>query len=158
MEWMVQTIKQIMIKNAENAWLALLIFRSTDIPGINKSPSEMLSRCKFRTNIPMVDVHQKSNESEIERLMEKRQSLPQTGKELSKIPVRNRVLYEKNPDASKVKRPKWCKGTVSNRQNPRKYEILTDNDCIVTRSRHHIKNYFTHSGRVVRAPNRLIES
>ena len=39
-ERMVQTIKQIINKNAENTWLAMLIFRATDIPGINKSPSE----------------------------------------------------------------------------------------------------------------------
>ena len=44
-EQMVQTIKQILVKNAENAWLAMLIFRSTDIPGVNKSPSEILNGC-----------------------------------------------------------------------------------------------------------------
>ena len=38
-ERMVQTIKQIMTKNADSAWMAMLIYRSTDIPGINKSPS-----------------------------------------------------------------------------------------------------------------------
>ena len=42
-ERMVQTIKQIMNKNAENTWLAMLIFRATAIPGINKSPSEILN-------------------------------------------------------------------------------------------------------------------
>ena len=42
-EQMVQTIKQILVKNAENAWLAMLI--STDIPGVNKSPSEILNGC-----------------------------------------------------------------------------------------------------------------
>ena len=42
-ERMVQTIKQIMHKNADNAWLAMLIFRATDIPGINKSPSKILN-------------------------------------------------------------------------------------------------------------------
>ena len=61
-ECMVQTIKQIMIKNAENAWLAILIFQATGIPGINKSLSEILNLRKYRTNIPMVDMHQKSNE------------------------------------------------------------------------------------------------
>ena len=30
---MVQTIKQIIIKNADDVWLAMLIFRATDIPG-----------------------------------------------------------------------------------------------------------------------------
>ena len=51
-ERMVQTFKQIMHKNADNAWLAMLIFRATDIPGINKSPSEILNGRKFRTNCP----------------------------------------------------------------------------------------------------------
>ena len=71
-ERMVQTIKQIMNKNAENTWLAMLIFRSTDIPGVNKSPSEILNVRKYRTNLPMIDVHQKSSESGIESLAEKR--------------------------------------------------------------------------------------
>ena len=65
-ERMVQTIKQIMNKNAENAWLAMLIFKATNIPGINKSPSEILNGRKFRTNLPMIDICQKSSEAEIE--------------------------------------------------------------------------------------------
>ena len=64
-ERMVQTIKQIILKNAENSWLAMLIFRSTDIPGINRCPSEILNGQKCRTNLPMIDMHHKSNESEI---------------------------------------------------------------------------------------------
>ena len=70
-ERMVQPIKQIMNKDAENTWLAMLIFRLTDIPGINKSPSELLNGRKSRTNLPMIDVHQKSSESEIECLAKK---------------------------------------------------------------------------------------
>ena len=65
--------------------------------------------------------------------------------------------YDKNPDSSKKKCPKWAKGTVKDRQNPRKYEILTDNDRVVTQSRRHIKTYLTKSGRVSKAPKRLIE-
>ena len=74
-----------------------------------------------------------------------------------KNPVGTPVLYDKNLDSSKIKHPQWCKGTVKDRQNPRKYEILTDNDRIVTRSRHHIKAYLTRSGRVGKAPQRLTE-
>ena len=66
-EHMVQTIKQIMTKNADNTWLAILIFQATDIPGINKSPSEILNGCKYRTNLPVIDVYQKSNETEVEK-------------------------------------------------------------------------------------------
>ena len=42
-ERMVQTVKQIMTKNPDIVWLAMLIFKATDIPGINKSPSELLN-------------------------------------------------------------------------------------------------------------------
>ena len=150
---MVQTINQIMIINAENAWLAILIFCTTDIPGINKSPSEILNSRNYRTNLPMIDLHQKSNESEIEKKSEKQLNLPKTGKELPKLPVGTRVLYEQNPDSNKPKHPNWSKGTISDRSNPRKYQILMDNDKVVTRSRHHIKGYFTHSGQISKAPN-----
>ena len=34
---MVQTVKQIMVKNPENTWLAMLIFKATLIPEIQKS-------------------------------------------------------------------------------------------------------------------------
>ena len=70
-ERMVQTIKQIMFKKANDAWFAMLIFRATDIPGVNKSPSRILNGRKYRTGLPMIDVHKKSTEDEIERLSEK---------------------------------------------------------------------------------------
>ena len=93
-ERMVQTIKQIMLKNAENTWLAMLIFRSSDIPGINKSPNEILNGQKYRNNLPMIDVHHKSSESEIESLAEKRMNKPVTGQELCKLPVVTPILYD----------------------------------------------------------------
>ena len=64
-----------------------------------------------------------------------------------------------NLDSTKVKRPKWCKGTIKDRQNPRKYEILTDDsDCIIARSRRHIKAYLTKSGKMSKPPKCLIEN
>ena len=110
---MVQTIKQIMLKNASNAWLAMLIYRATDILRINKSPSEILCGCKFRSNLPMVDIHRKDAEAQIEKLSEKHEGLPSVGKELPAIPIGSRILYENNPDSSKIKCPEWVKGTVS---------------------------------------------
>ena len=71
-----------MLINAENTWLAMLIFRSTDIPGVNKSPSKILNGQKYRTNLPMIDVHHKSNKSEIESLAEKRMNKTAKGQEL----------------------------------------------------------------------------
>ena len=69
------------------------------------------------------------------------------------------MLYDKNPDSTNIKRPKWCKGTIKDRQNPCKYEILTDDsDCVITRSRRHIKAYFTKSGRMSKPPKHLIEN
>ena len=67
------------------------------------------------------------------------------------------VLYNKNPDSSKIIRTTWAKGTIKNRENPRKYEILTNGDRIVTQSGRYIKTYLTMSWRVSKAPQRLIE-
>ena len=50
--------------------IAVLIYKATDILGINKSPSEILCGRKFRSNLPMVDVHKKDAEAEIEKMSE----------------------------------------------------------------------------------------
>ena len=82
----------------------MLIFRSTDIPGVNKSPSEILNGQKYRTNLPMIDVHHKSSESEIESLAKKRMSINTVkGQELCRLPVGTPILYDLNPDSTKVK-------------------------------------------------------
>ena len=82
-ERMVQTVKQIMTKNPNNAWLAMLIFKATDIPGINKSPSELLNVRKFRTNLPSINSSHviKKNQPEIEMLVDKHLCKSTTGKE-----------------------------------------------------------------------------
>ena len=93
-----------MTRNPENAWLAMLIFKATYIPSINKSPAELLNSRKFRTNLPMIDLNQnKSNEPEIETLLDRHQRVTDTGKELPKPDVGTPVLYDKNPDSTKIK-------------------------------------------------------
>ena len=121
-----------MAKNADEVWLAKLIFRATNIPGLNKSPGEILNGRKYRTSLPVIDVHKKETEREIEKLSENRSKLASKGKELPKLPVGTKILYEFNLDSDKTKCPKWCKGTIKNTFNPRKYEILTDNDQVIT--------------------------
>ena len=148
-----------MIRNPQNAWLGMLIFKATMIPEVQKSPSELLNSRKYRTNLPMIDFSQSSNDEPIEKLIHKCKVKAKPGKELPKLDVGTPVLYDKNPDSTKVKRPKWCKGTIKDRQNPCKYEILTDDsDRVITRSRRHIKAYLTRSGRVSKAPKRLVEN
>ena len=94
------------------------------------------------------------NEPVIEKLVQNRELVPVSGKELPKLDVGTKVLYEKNPDATKVKHPHWSIGIIKNKENPRKDHILDDdNDTVVTRSRCHIKAYFTRSGRVSKAQN-----
>ena len=98
-ERMVQTIKQIMKKNANEAWLAMLIYRSTDIPGLNKSPAEILSGRKYRTGLPVIDMRSKETESEIEKLAENRSKMAITSsdrKELPKLPVGTAIMYKFN--------------------------------------------------------------
>ena len=69
----------------------MLIFRATDIPGLNKSPGEILNGRKYRTGLPVIDFHKKDSELEIEKLSENRAKLASScgrkGKELPKIPV-----------------------------------------------------------------------
>ena len=72
-EWMVPTVKQIMVKNPQNAWLGMLIFKATMIPEIQKSPSELLNSCKYRTNLPMIDFTQLRNDEPIEKLIQKQE-------------------------------------------------------------------------------------
>ena len=135
----------------------MLIFKATYIPSVNKSLAELLNARKYRTNLPSINLSQGMNEPKIEMLAGRHQKVTATGKELPKLDVGTPVLYNKNPDSSKVKHPKWAKGTVKDRQNPPKNEILTDGDRVVTQSRRHIKAHLTKSGRVSKAPQRLIE-
>ena len=76
----------------------------------------------------MIDFSQLRNDEPVEKLIHKCELKAQStsGKELPKLDVGTPVLYNKNPDSTKVKRPKWCKGTIKDRQNPCKYSILTD--------------------------------
>ena len=160
-EHKVQTVKQIMVKNPENTWLTMLIFKATMIPEVQKSPSKLLNSCKYRTNLPMIDFSQLRNNEPVEKLNHKCELKAQkeSGKELPKLDVGTPVLYDKNPDSTKVKRPKWCKGTIKNRENPQKYKILTDDsDRVIIRSRRHVKAYLTRSGRVSKTPKCLIEN
>ena len=117
-EWMVQTVKQIMVKNPKGAWLTMLIFKATMIIEVQKSPSELLNSHKYRINLPMIDFTQLRKDEPIEKLIQKCEVKAKAGKELPKLDVGTPVLYEKNPDNTKVKRPKWCKGTIRDRQNP----------------------------------------
>ena len=98
------------------------------------------------------------NEPAVERLIENWEQVPKSGKELPKLDVGIPVLCEKNPDSTKIKCPQWFKGTIKNCENPRIHHILADDsDRVVTRSRCHIKAYFTRSDRASKAPKYLIE-
>ena len=159
-ERMVQMVKQIMTKNPNNAWLTMLIFKATMLPEVQKSPSEILNSHKYRTNLLMINFKQNLDcEESVEKMIQKHELKPQTGKELPKLDIGTPVLYDKNPDSTKIKRPKWCKGTIKDRQNPHKYSILIDDsDRVITRSRRHIKAYLTKSGRMSKPPEHLIEN
>ena len=102
-EHMVQTVEQIMIRNLQNAWLAMLIFKAMWMPDIHKSPAELLNSRKFCSNLPTIDLNQKVNEPELENLVDMHQKATNTGKELQKLDIGTKVLYEKTPDASKIK-------------------------------------------------------
>ena len=59
----------------------------------------------------MIDLNQKVKEPVIEKLVKNRELVPVLGKELPNLDVGTEVLYEKNPDATKVKHPRWLRRT-----------------------------------------------
>ena len=96
----IQTIKNLMVKNPRDIWLALLIFKSTPITGIDKSPSELLCSQRFRTNLPMIQhASELANKAKLKPL-----KMDDTGKYLLPIPIGSRIIYDSNPD-HKTKRP-----------------------------------------------------
>ena len=157
-ERMIQTIKQLMVKNQSDSWLALLIIKSTPLNGIDRSPAEPLCNRHFRTNIPMIqharDLSHKAT------LCNEDSTKYQTGsKDLVPLNLGSCVLYDKNSDRNS-KRPEWSKGTMKNTEEPgHKYTITKDNGMSVTRTRHDIRpdgSYVTQSGRISRPPDHLI--
>ena len=133
-EHMIQTIKQLMVKNQKNTWLAILILKSTPMNGIDRSPAELLCNRCFRTNIPMIQ--HAGHLSCKARLHNKGPTKYQAGsKELVPLSLGSRVLYDKNPDNS-TKRPEWSKGVIKDIGEPgRKYTIESDAGKNVTRTR-----------------------
>ena len=55
----------------------------------------------------------------------------------------------------KISIPSGAKVPIKDRLNPRKYQILTDGDRVITWSRKHIKGYVTKSGRISKTPDRF---
>ena len=89
-EQMVQTVKQIMIKNLQNAWIAMLIFKAMWIPDVHKSLVELLNLRKVHTNLPMIDLNQKVNEPKLDSLVDKCQKCHQYRQRIAKIGCGNK--------------------------------------------------------------------
>ena len=156
-ELMIQTIKQLMVKNQNDTWLALLILKATPMTRIDRSPAELLSNRCFRTNIPMIQ--HASNLSCKAKLHNEDPTKYHTGsKELVPLHLGTNVLYNKNPDCTK--RPEWSKGVIKDLEGPgHKYTIESDTGKNVTRTRCDIRpdsSYVTNSGCVSKPPERLI--
>ena len=137
-EHMIQTIKQLMVKNQNDTWLAMLILKSTPMNGIDRRPNELLCNRCFRTNILMIQ--HASDLSCKARLCDENPTIYQTGsKELVPLSLGSRVLYDKNPDNS-TKRPEWSKGVIRDTGEPgHKYTIESDAGKNVTRTRRDIR-------------------
>ena len=156
-ECTIQTIKQLMVKNQSDTWLALLILKSTLMNGIDRSPAELLCNRHFRTNIPMIQ--HASDLSHKARLHNEDSTKYQTGsKKLVPLNLGLRILYDRSPDGTK--RPEWSKGIVKDIEGPGcKYTIETDTGKNVTRTRCNIRpdgSYVTQSGRISKPPDHLI--
>ena len=154
---MIQTIKQLMVKNQGDTWLALLILKSTPLNGIDRSPAELLCNRHFRTNMPIIQPA--SDLSHKARLHNEDSTKYQTGSKEVPLSLGSCVLYDKNPDRSS-KRPEWSKGTIKDIEEPgHKYTITKDNGMNVTKTRHDIRPdglYVTQSERISKPPDCLI--
>ena len=84
-----------MVKNPQNTWLAMLIFKATMIPEIQKSPAELLNSHKYRTNLPKIDSSQSRNDEPVEKLIHKHELKAQSasGEELPKLDIGTPVHY-----------------------------------------------------------------
>ena len=106
-----------MTKNPDNTWLAMLTFRATPIPDIHKSHAELLNARKYMTNLPIIDLAEcKINEPAVEELVQNRELIPYTGKELPKLDVGTPILYDRNPDSSKIKHPQWSRSMIKKKR------------------------------------------
>ena len=157
-ERMIQTIKQLMVKNQNDTWLAMLILKSMPMNGIDRSLAELLCNRHFGTNIPMIQ--HASNLLYKARFLNEDLTKYQTGsKELVPLSLGRHVLYDKNPDNS-TKIPQWSKGGIKDTKEPGcKYTIESDAGKNITKTRQDIRpdgTYVTNSGRVSRPPERLI--
>ena len=155
---MIQTIKQLTIKNQNDSWLAMLILKSTPMNEIDRSLSELLCNRCFRTNIQMIqhasDLWYKA------RFCNEDPTKYQTGsKELVPFSLGSCVLYDKNLDNS-TKRPEWSKGVIKDTGEPvHKKTIESDAGKNVTRTRWDIRpdgTYVTNSCSISRPPVRWI--
>ena len=98
----IQTIKQLMVKNQGDTWLALLILKSTPMNGIDRSPAELLCNRCFRTNIPMIQ--HASDLSHKARLHNEDSTKYQTGsKALVPLSLGSHVLYKIQKDLNGLK-------------------------------------------------------
>ena len=132
-ECAIQTIKYLMIENQNDAWLALLILKSTQISEINRSPAELLCNQIFWNNIPLIQ-HASSLADE-ERLRGDPTKYQSGSKALVPLNLGSCILYNKSPD-NIHKIPEWTKGVVTDIDGPgRKYQIENDAGRNVTRTR-----------------------
>ena len=156
----IQTIKHLMSKNPNNEWLALLIFKSTPMTGIDKSPSELLCNRKFWINLPLIQ-HASELASKAKLKTHVKTSMDNTGKDLPLIPIGSQIVYNSNPD-HKTKMPEWSKGTIKDVSGPgHKYIVVNDDSGrLLIRSRRDMKpnntgTYIAKSGRLLKPPDRL---
>ena len=93
----IQTIKHLMSKSLNDEWVALLIFKSAPITGIDKSPSELLCNRKFQTNLPLIQ-YASELASKAKLKTHAKTSMNNTGKDLLPIPIGSKIIYDSNPD------------------------------------------------------------
>ena len=144
-ERMIQTIKQCMTRchaAGEDPHIAMLVYRATPLTNSIPSPAELLNGRPYRALLPRKTEALRSDHQDIrERMILDKQRTAehynQDAKDLRPLHQHQRVVVQMNPNE-----PRWTPSTVTripNADQPRSYQVETDDGQTVRRNRRHIK-------------------
>jgi hypothetical protein len=127
----VRTVKEILAKNFDDPWEALLVYRSTPLSN-GLAPCELLMGRKLKTLLPMLPsaLKARTTQNQIAAAIEK--EIDQRRKQEFNFNSRHRAcsLSELHPGDPVWIRDQQLEGTVEIKVQPRSYVVKTDNGSI----------------------------
>lgn len=149
-----------MLRDSQDIYLSLLIYRTTPLPWCNLSPAELLMGRKLKANLPLWTdqltptwsylTEFREQDAEFKRKQKRNFDRRHKAKSLPLIPDSSEVWITSN-------RSKPIKGRVARQvENPRSYEIETEDGETVRRNRYHLNliPYSQESGNALQDDSR----